>query len=393
MADTPRNILLIGFKEPNLSHLREWIGNPHNVNELESIYSLMHVDIGLIELIFINLERIPESYEKIITSLALSKPKTKLVGVHRGKFLRVEKAKKFGFSAVYRFDKLVQKEFSDSEKELLNLHLSDERRKQLATIRKSFYSYKIPKGKRIFDVCFAAGLILVLSPLLLLLIIAIYLESGKPIFYSSKRVGSSYQVFDFWKFRSMYPDADKRLKQLQQQNNQYKQEETDINDLVGVQCQQCLQDSAACQRTVFTDKGRVCEKLYREFKQTEGVNNTFVKIKNDPRITKIGRFIRKTSLDELPQLYNVLIGDMSVVGNRPLPLYEAEKLTTDFLAIRFMAPAGITGLWQITKRGKPNMSYEERVELDNRYALEYNFWMDLKILFKTLPAAIQKENV
>ncbi len=84
---------------------------------------------------------------------------------------------------------------------------------------------------------------------------------------------------------------------------------------------------------------------------------------------------------------------MSIIGNRPLPLYEAEKLTTDFLAIRFMAPAGITGLWQISKRGKPDMSYEERVELDNKYALEFNFWMDALILLKTLPAAIQKENV
>ena len=84
---------------------------------------------------------------------------------------------------------------------------------------------------------------------------------------------------------------------------------------------------------------------------------------------------------------------MSIIGNRPLPLYEAEKLTTDLLAIRFMAPAGITGLWQITTRGTPNMSYEERVELDNRYALEYNVLLDAKILLKTLPAAIQKENV
>jgi lipopolysaccharide/colanic/teichoic acid biosynthesis glycosyltransferase len=97
-------------------------------------------------------------------------------------------------------------------------------------------------------------------------------------------------------------------------------------------------------------------------------------------------------LDELPQLLNVLVGDMSVVGNRPLPLYEAETLTTDEWAKRFMAPAGITGLWQIKKRGKEDMSAEERINLDINYADNYNFVYDLWIMAQTPSALIQKTN-
>ena len=104
-------------------------------------------------------------------------------------------------------------------------------------------------------------------------------------------------------------------------------------------------------------------------------------------------FIRKTSIDELPQLFNVLRGDMSIVGNRPLPLYEAEKLTTDEFAERFNAPAGITGLWQVTKRGQANMSELERINLDIDYARKLSLSGDIKILLKTLPAMYQKENV
>ena len=110
-------------------------------------------------------------------------------------------------------------------------------------------------------------------------------------------------------------------------------------------------------------------------------------------MTKVGHFIRNTSIDELPQLWNVIKGDMSIVGNRPLPLYEAEKLTTDKYATRFLAPAGITGLWQVEKRGKGKMSEDERLMLDNTYALNHNFWYDIKLILKTIPALFQKENV
>ena len=119
-----------------------------------------------------------------------------------------------------------------------------------------------------------------------------------------------------------------------------------------------------------------------------------MKLQKDPRITKVGRFIRKYSIDELPQLFNILKGDMSVVGNRPLPLYEAEFLTTDEYAGRFQGPAGLTGLWQVEKRGSSgSMSSEERKMLDIRYAREFSLGLDLKIIFKTFTAFIQKEDV
>ena len=110
-------------------------------------------------------------------------------------------------------------------------------------------------------------------------------------------------------------------------------------------------------------------------------------------MTKVGRFIRKTSIDELPQLFNVLRGDMSIVGNRPLPLYEAENLTSEDMAYRFMAPAGMTGLWQVTRRGEGQMLGEERIQLDVVYAKEHSFWNDVKIVLKTPFVLIQKENV
>ena len=147
-----------------------------------------------------------------------------------------------------------------------------------------------------------------------------------------------------------------------------------------------------CSSILFIEGIRICENKYLS-KKKEKNKSSFIKIKDDPRVTKIGQFIRNTSIDELPQLINVLKGDMSIVGNRPLPLYEAEMLTSDEWGERFLGPAGITGLWQVNKRGKKSMSEEERKKLDNQYARNNSFWGDIFIILRTIPALFQKENV
>ncbi|HTM91267.1 MAG TPA: sugar transferase [Flavisolibacter sp.] len=201
--------------------------------------------------------------------------------------------------------------------------------------------------KRILDITLASILILLLLPLFFLIMLAIKLESKGPVIYMAKRAGRGFQIFNFYKFRTMVTNADKKVQELIHLN-QYSPE-------------------------------------------TKGAY--FFKISNDPRITKVGRFLRNTSLDELPQLFNVLKGDMSLVGNRPLPLYEAATLTTNEFVERFMAPAGMTGLWQIKKRGKAEMSAEERIRLDILYVRNSSLLYDLWIMANTPKALIQKSDV
>ena len=199
-------------------------------------------------------------------------------------------------------------------------------------------------GKRIFDVVLASVLLLIALPLFILIALVIKVESRGPIFYNAKRAGRGFKIFKFYKFRTMVVNADKKIEALAHLN-QYGQDQN---------------------------------------------GPRFFKIANDPRITRIGRFLRNTSLDELPQLLNVIKGDMSLVGNRPLPLYEAATLTTNEFVERFMAPAGITGLWQIKKRGQSQMSIDERIGLDIAYARNSNLLYDLWIMANTPKALMQK---
>ena len=201
--------------------------------------------------------------------------------------------------------------------------------------------------KRAIDIAGALTGILLSSPIMLLCAAMVRLESPGPILYRSKRVGKDYRVFEFLKFRTMCMDADTRLEELSAQNQ------------------------------------------YR----ANGKNAIFLKFKKDPRVTRFGRIMRKYSLDELPQLFNILRGEMSLVGNRPLPLYEAKQLTTNQWCARFLAPTGLTGLWQVSKRGRSEMSMEERIALDIQYAQKHNLITDLRILLATPFCFIQQEDV
>lgn len=202
--------------------------------------------------------------------------------------------------------------------------------------------------KRIFDIVFASIALLISLPIFLIIAIVIKLESRGPIFYISKRAGFGFKVFDFYKFRTMRKNADSELKKLKHLN-QYNNDNDD--------------------------------------------QPSFFKVKDDPRITAVGKILRNTSLDELPQLINILKGEMSIVGNRPLPLYEACQLTKDESAERFLVCSGLTGLWQVLKRGNGEISVEERILLDKIYARKQSFLFDLKIILMTFSALIQKESV
>jgi len=210
--------------------------------------------------------------------------------------------------------------------------------------------------KRVLDVTVVALALMILSPLLALIAVLIVLDSGWPIIFSQKRVGArrwtrdgcSYwqrTPFTCYKFRTMVPDADPSMHQAF------------IKAFV---------------------EGHV-----------EPLDATGAKFKltNDPRVTWVGRILRKTSLDELPQLVNVLKGEMSLVGPRPLPLYEVAEYR-DWHRERLAALPGITGLWQV--RGRCKVTFEEQIRMDIEYVRNQSLWLDIKILFLTIPAVLSR---
>ena len=189
--------------------------------------------------------------------------------------------------------------------------------------------------KRVFDIVCSALALLILSPLFLVLMLLIRRDGG-PAFYTQVRVGQNGKLFRIYKFRSMCVNA---------------------------------------------DAPEMLEKL-REFNEMDG---PAFKMKNDPRITPIGRFIRRTSLDELPQLWNILRGDMTFVGPRPALEQEVAQYKPEHHE-RLLVKQGLTCYWQCS--GRNNIGFEEWMQMDIRYVRERSLWTDFKILLKTVPAVL-----
>lgn len=384
-----RCIGYIGKDNQQLTILREQLGEAIDIfPSYVDILTKKHLFKGREELILLCEQRTPVIDRKGLASLKAAFPSAYIVLI-AGNLTSEEKAQylRLGVRDIITDSLSVEKVRSIIS--FYSQHQNRVRKAFLEQKESTMKRFRLPIWKRAFDMLFSGLAILVLSPLLLATALAIRLESKGSIIYKSKRVGSNYTVFDFLKFRSMYVDADKHLKDFNTLN-QYQSTETEVetkaftDDLVFGDDDQVLMVS---DDFVLTEDAFISQQRTKQ-------DNAFVKLEKDPRITKVGSIIRKFSIDELPQLINILKGDMSVVGNRPLPLYEAELLTSDEYIDRFMAPAGLTGLWQVEKRGGAGkLSAEERKNLDIRYAKEFSFWMDLSIIIRTFTAFIQKENV
>ena len=208
--------------------------------------------------------------------------------------------------------------------------------KEKKTFNEITYSFL----KRTVDITASAAALLLLSPVFLVTSLAIRKDSDGPAMFTQKRIGKDGKLFEIYKFRTMVPDADKKLFEL-------------------------------------LDKD---EKAREEYK----VNK---KLKHDPRITKVGNFLRKTSIDELPQLINVLKGDMSLVGPRPYLPREIDDMGSYYDTIIESKP-GITGLWQVS--GRSNTTFEQRLEFDKEYTENKGFLYDMGLLTKTVGVVVKK---
>ena len=191
-------------------------------------------------------------------------------------------------------------------------------------------------AKRFFDITCTLLALPFLAPVFLLVALIIKIDSPGPVFFVQPRVGLRKRVFPMVKFRSMHVDAEEKLQEIEHLNE---------------------------------------------------ADGPIFKIANDPRVTRVGRWLRKTSIDELPQLINVLRGEMSLVGPRPMSLRDVDRFDRGIQRKRFSVQPGLTCLWQIS--GRSNLPFEKWLELDLDYITNWSFWLDLKILFKTIPAVLK----
>lgn len=198
---------------------------------------------------------------------------------------------------------------------------------------------KIYRGfKRIVDIILGCIGLVLLSPVFLILAICIKIDSKGPVIFAHKRIGKNGKEFNMYKFRSMYENAEEMIENFNEEQK-------------------------------------------REWQEN-------FKLENDPRITKVGKFLRKTSLDELPQIVNIIKGDLSIVGPRPIVDEELEKYGENKEKFLSITP-GLTGYWQAN--GRSNTTYEERMQMELYYIDNQSLWLDIKIFFKTIVSVLKKE--
>ncbi len=227
-----------------------------------------------------------------------------------------------------------------TDEELVNFLLSQRyaSKKQRTAFKIKVWNFTVKSTyciKRFFDILGSLALLIALSPLLLMVVIWIKLDSPGPLIYRQIRVGLNGKHFNFYKFRSMYIDSEERRKKLEEQN--------------------------------------------------ESADGVIFKMKNDPRVTRCGRFIRRYSIDELPQIVNVLLGDMSLVGPRPPLPREVDLYSLDDRK-RLQIQPGLTCTWQVS--GRSDIPFKQQVLLDKEYIKSQSLWQDFVILLKTIPAVI-----
>lgn len=201
--------------------------------------------------------------------------------------------------------------------------------------RKSLFAFI----KRLFDILSSLIALIILSPLFLILIILVKIDSKGPALYGHKRIGKNGKEFKVWKFRSM------------------------------------RQDSRPIEEILTQDQ---LEEWKRDFKVT-----------NDPRVTRIGRILRKTSLDELPQLWNIFVGQMSVIGWRPILQEELERYSKEEQALLLKIRPGLTGYW--ASHGRSDTSYEDRIKMELYYSYKRSLWLDIRILWHTVIGVFKHE--
>ena len=216
------------------------------------------------------------------------------------------------------------------------IHIERFGQNELISIHPHAISAANARVKRVIDIAFSGVLLCLLLPLFVLVAIVIKLASAGPVFFTQERLGLNKKVIRILKFRTMVQGAEDQQAELE-----------DLNEASG---------------PVF-------------------------KIKDDPRITPVGRFLRRTSIDELPQLINVLMGEMSLVGPRPLPVRDYKGFSKDWHRRRFSVQPGISGLWQVA--GRSNLPFEQWMELDLQYINEWSLYLDFKVLLKTIPAVMR----